>query len=175
MTAAATVDRTDLAGHESALEALLTEYFELVDEQAQEHFDDELDGLEIDEAVASDLNRLSEPDLSEPLFVAQASDRLVGSTQAKRLDEANVEMKRLYVRPEAQGEKIGRALVTTFLDEVAAAGFDTVRLGVAPYHERARSLYTDLGFEFTEQYEGSNAPEAIVDEWGFMKRELSEW
>jgi ribosomal protein S18 acetylase RimI-like enzyme len=175
VTAAATADRTALAGHEAAVESLLNEYFSLVDGQAQEYFGDELDGLDISEAVASDLDRLSDPELSEPLFVASTPGRVVGAAQAKPLDGNNVEMKRLYVRPEAQGAGIGRALVTTFLDEVAAEGFETVRLGVAPYHERARELYTDLGFEFTEQYEGSNAPEAIVDEWGFMKRTLSDW
>jgi ribosomal protein S18 acetylase RimI-like enzyme len=174
-TAAATVERTALAGHESALEALLTEYFTLVDRQARDYFGDRVDGLDVDEAVASDLARLEAPALSEPLVVASTPDRLVGTVQAKRLDTANVEMKRLYVRPDTRGEGIGRALVTTFLDEVATEGFETVRLGVAPYHDRARALYTDLGFEFTEQYEGSNAPAAIVEDWGFMQRSLSDW
>ncbi|WP_266075013.1 hypothetical protein [Haladaptatus caseinilyticus] len=40
-------------------------------------------------------------------------------------------------------------------------------MGVAPYHEKARLLYLDRGFEFTDSYEGTQAPPEIHADWDF--------
>jgi GNAT superfamily N-acetyltransferase len=92
----------------------------------------------------------------------------------KRLDETTAEVKRLYVIPEYRGEGLGRRLMEAVLDGAADDGFETLRLGVGPYLERARSLYEDLGFEYTPPYGQTGAPEEIHDQWRFMRRSLDE-
>lgn len=170
----ASIIRTELEGHESDLRELLREYFVEADERALEYFDDELSGIDVDGAVEDDLDRLATAAVDEPLFLARADGRIVGNVQLKRLDDATAEVKRLYVTPEYRGEGLGRRLVEELLDGAADDGFTTLRLGVAPFVEKARVLYEDLGFEFTPPYEQSNAPEAVRDEWGFMRLSLDE-
>ncbi|WP_224332820.1 GNAT family N-acetyltransferase [Haloprofundus halobius] len=168
------VIRTDLPGHEAELRKLLRAYFDEANEEGQEWFDDESFGAEPAEIVTADLDRLASAAISEPLFLAYHGDELAGSIQLKQLDETTAEVKRLYVKPSHRGEGVGRTLVETLLSEARVDGFRTLRLGVAPYHGNARSLYRELGFEFTPAYEETQAPTEIHDDWGFMERSLRE-
>jgi len=175
------VVRTDLDGYESTLRPLIRDYFAEANGRATAHFD-ELSGIDPAAAAASDVDRLASAAIDEPLFLALAGDdstalrssedRIVGFVQLKRLDETTAEVKRLYVVPAYRGDGLGRQLVDALLDGVAEDGFETLRLGVGPYLERARSLYEDLGFEYTPPYEQSQSPEEIRDEWRFMARSL---
>lgn len=51
------------------------------------------------------------------------------------------------VRPESQGQGIGRELMERVMLEAAAVGMREIELTVDPENERARSLYEHLGFE----------------------------
>ncbi|WP_205628370.1 GNAT family N-acetyltransferase [Haloprofundus marisrubri] len=173
------VVRTDLDGYEDELRALLVDYFVEANEQGRAWFDDEEFGASPEEIVAADLERLASATIEKPLFLAlhrekRTEEKPAGSIQLKRLDETTAEVKRLYVRPSYRGRGIGRELVESLLAAARADGFETLRLGVAPYHESARSLYGELGFEFTPAYDESHAPAEIRDDWGFMKRSLTE-
>ncbi len=59
---------------------------------------------------------------------------------------AAAELKRLYVRPEAQRQGIGRALVETALAAAEGAGRTSVRLETLTRLRQANRLYEDLGF-----------------------------
>ena len=59
---------------------------------------------------------------------------------------AVAELKRLYVRPEAQHQGIGRTLVETALAAAQAAGYASVRLETLTRLRQANRLYEDLGF-----------------------------
>lgn len=161
--------RTGLDGQADALRELLTAHYQKADPQAQAYYD-ELDGIDIDGAVQDDLARLRDPDPDRPLVVAVDDENLVGSVELKRLDPSTAEVKRLYVVPSYRGRGIGRALVERLIHEARTEGFATLRLGVAPFHERARALYRDIGFVDTDRYDASGAPP--VDDWGFMYYEL---
>lgn len=166
------VVRTELRGHEEDLRELLEDYFTYADELALEHFGDVLSGLDVDEAVESDLDRLRTPEVDEPLFLALDDDRIVGLVQLKRLDETTAEVKRLYVVPSHREQGIARRLMEDLIDGARADGFATLRLGVGPYLEKAQALYEDLGFEYTPPYEQSQAPPEIQDDWCFMRYSL---
>lgn len=171
--------RTDLTGYEDELRTLLVDYFVEANEQGRAWFDDEEFGAPPEEIVAADLERLASATIEKPLFLAlhgekRTDEKLVGSIQLKRLDETTAEVKRLYVRPAYRERGTGRELVESLLSAARADGFETLRLGVAPCHESARSLYRELGFEFTPAYEQSQTPAEIRHDWGFMKRSLTE-
>ncbi|MFC4449328.1 GNAT family N-acetyltransferase [Halorussus aquaticus] len=165
------VVRTEVDGHESALRGLLLDYYEFADREARAYFD-ELTGIDIEAAVEDDIDRLESAAVDDPLFLARDGDRIVGSVQLKRLDETTAEVKRLYVTPDYRGTGIGQRLMAELLDGAERDGFETLRLGVGPSLDAARSLYEDLGFEYTSRYDQSGAPEAVGDEWGFMRRSL---
>lgn len=163
------VVRADVSEYETEVRELLLDYFVSANERGKEWFGDDDFGANVEDIVAADIERLASAAIAEPLFVALRDDRIVGSVQLKRLDETTAEVKRLYVKPAHRGKGIGRALMDAVLADAPLAGFETLRLGVAPYHGKARSLYRDLGFEFTAPYGGSQAPEEIQDDWHFMK------
>ena len=153
------------------LRALLTAYFEEANRLGQAYFDDEAFSADVEAIVDGDVERLRTATLEEPLFVARTDGALVGSVQLKRLDASRAEIKRMYVTPAHRGEGIGRSLVELVLAEARADGFETLLLGLAPYHGAAGSLYESLGFEYRPAYEENQVPES-VEEWYFMERSL---
>lgn len=167
------IRRTELGDGATAAElrALLTEYFEEAGRLGREYFDDEDWGADVERIVEGDIERLRSGATDRPLFVARVDGRLAGSVQLKRLDDTRGEIKRLYVGPAHRGEGIGRALVETLLGEARSDGYDTLLMGLSPYHERAAELYESLGFEYRPAYEENQVPES-VEEWYFMERSL---
>lgn len=63
-------------------------------------------------------------------------------------------VKDVAVHPEVQGEGIGRALLTRALGTLALEGAKVVKLEVRESNDRAKALYTDLGFEATRRVPG---------------------
>lgn len=154
------------------LRALLTEYFREANRLGQEWFDDEEFGADVAEIVDGDIERLQTAEIDEPLFVARTAGELAGSVQIKRLDGSRVEVKRLFVRPAYRGTGVGRGLVETLIAETRADGFETLLMGVSPYHRNAQSLYESLGFEYRPIYEENNVPPEMRDDWLFMEYSL---
>ena len=62
------------------------------------------------------------------------------------------EVKRLYVRPDARGSGLGRALVAQILADAAAIGYRELKLDTLPTMAAARALYASLGFRECAAY-----------------------
>ncbi len=164
-----TIVRVGIEGYEDEVRKLLEAYHTEANRQGAEWFDVDDFGAPVDEIVTRDLDRLGTAAIDEPLLLAINDDDVAGTAQLKKLDEATAEVKRLYVSPDYRGLGIGRQLVRRVLEETATDGFDTLRLGVAPYHENTQKLYESLGFVHTLPYEGTNCPEELHNVWNFMR------
>ena len=61
-------------------------------------------------------------------------------------------MKRMWVRPEFRGKRIGRALAETVIDEARKIGYAQMRLDTGTFMKEAPALYRSLGFKDIEPY-----------------------
>ena len=81
------------------------------------------------------------------VLLAWNVSRVVGCIAMRKVDREICEMKRLYVRPEAQGARLGRQLIERLITEARNAGYAEMRLDVLAEFSAARHLYEKLGFK----------------------------
>lgn len=106
------------------------------------------------DAVAAELG-----DGEKRTWVAEADGRLIGYAQVgpcklPHVDAApgDGELYQLYVLRAAQGLKLGKALLQTALDHLAATRPGPVWLGVWSGNEKAQAVYAARGFEKVGDY-----------------------
>jgi ribosomal protein S18 acetylase RimI-like enzyme len=86
------------------------------------------------------------------LLLAWHGAQAVGCIALRRIDEATCEMKRLYVRPQARGESLGRRLVLRLCEEARLAGYSRICLDTLASMASAQKLYESLGFKPIDPY-----------------------
>ena len=109
-----------------------------------------LDFQEFDREVAELPGAYAPP--TGALLVARTSGEAVACVALRALSAEICELKRLYVRPAARGDGLGRLLVDTTLEEARRLGYRRVRLDTLPGMETAQALYERLGFREIEPY-----------------------
>jgi putative acetyltransferase len=62
------------------------------------------------------------------------------------------EIKRMYLRPEARGQGLGKALLRRAFEEAQALGYQRMRLDTYAYMETAIALYLSEGFQEIPPY-----------------------
>jgi putative acetyltransferase len=80
------------------------------------------------------------------LYIAYLNHHPVGVVGLRRLTETEAEVKRMFVRDEAKGKGIGRALLTTCIETAKKLNYHAVRLDTAEFMHSAIKLYKDHGF-----------------------------
>ncbi len=80
------------------------------------------------------------------ILLAERGGEIYGSVSLKRIDAEICEMKRLYVRPGARGNRLGYGLVERLIDEARQLGYSEMRLDVLEEFVRAKMLYAAFGF-----------------------------
>jgi len=101
------------------------------------------------------------------LLVARLDGQLAGCVAMRRIDDRTCEMKRLYVRPQFQGLKIGKKLAESVIETARKLGYSRMRLDTLPSMKSARSLYASLGFKEIPPYRHNP-----IDGTSFMELEF---
>jgi len=119
-------------------------------------FDRELEGLPGDYAEPEGL-----------ILIAESEDKTAGCVALRKIDRETCEMKRLYVKPEFRGKKIGLLLAEKIIEEAKKIGYKKMRLDTTPQMKKAIQLYKSLGFKEIKPYRFNPIEGAI-----YMEKEL---
>ena len=158
------------AAHGEALRALWTAYLEEAAAPLREVGFEE----DIPTAVAADLANLGQfrpPD--GRLLLADAEGEAVGCGAVRMIAPSIAEIKRMYLRPEARGRGIGRALLEELLATARGFGCREARLDTGWFMTDAHRLYRAAGFEDCAPYAGSEVPADFDPRWKYMRLDLN--
>ncbi len=99
------------------------------------------------------------------LLLASDGEQVVGCVALRPLEDDDVcEMKRLYVRPVAQGQHVGERLVNAIIAEARKLGYDRMRLDtLLGKMEKAISIYRRVGFREIAPYYESPYPTLFLE------------
>ena len=104
-----------------------------------------------DEEVANLPGKYAAPE--GRLFLAFADGKLAGCIALRKLEDGVCEMKRLFVKDEYRGQKIGIALIEKVIEEARKIGYQKIRLDTFPPRmAKAVQLYEAYGFREIPPY-----------------------
>jgi ribosomal protein S18 acetylase RimI-like enzyme len=87
------------------------------------------------------------------LLLAEHEGKVAGCVALHKLELNICEMKRLYLRPEFRGKRLGRALADTVIAQARVIGYCRMRLDtVEPIMGDAVAMYRKLGFKEIAPY-----------------------
>jgi ribosomal protein S18 acetylase RimI-like enzyme len=119
-----------------------------------------------DDEVANLPSKYAAPD--GRLFLAFADENLAGCIALQKLEDDICEMKRLFVKNDFRGQKIGIALIEKLFEEAKNIGYKKMRLDTFPSKmSKAVKLYESYGFREIPPYYQNPYGETL-----FMERNL---
>ena len=87
------------------------------------------------------------------LFLIAVDGAIAGCAAFRKLDAGVCEMKRLFVRDDFRGLRLGVSLIEKLISEARAAGYEKMRLDTLPSKmPRAVELYKSFGFREIKPY-----------------------
>ena len=138
--------------YKNEIRELFTEYTDMLVENDSafkayldiQNYDDEIEHLE---------HKYGLPE--GRLYLLRRDGKSAGCIALRKLDNERCEMKRLYIRPEYQGEKLGERLVRKIINDAREIGYKHMMLDTLPFLESAIHIYKKLGFYETDCYNDS--------------------
>ncbi|WP_426752323.1 GNAT family N-acetyltransferase [Myxococcus sp. Y35] len=95
------------------------------------------------------------------LLLARRGEEVLGGVALRPLSAETCEMKRLFVRPAARGEQLGRRLAERICAEAREAGYRHICLDTLQSLSAALRLYTSMGFRPIAPYVFNPLPGAL--------------
>ena len=113
--------------------------------------------LDLDKRVGKKIKRdkyhaYNQLDQIQEAVVVYEDSKAIGGGAIRRYDDKNIELKRVFVHPEYQGQGIGSKLVSMLLEWAAELGYKRVILETGELLAESCAVYTKLGFQIIPNY-----------------------
>lgn len=86
------------------------------------------------------------------MLLAKLNEKVIGCVAVRPLKDSSCEMKRLFVRTEAQGHSAGRKLAEAIIEKARLLGYKKMQLDTLERLVPALKLYKSLGFRKINPY-----------------------
>ena len=101
------------------------------------------------------------------LMMVYDDDKAIGCAAIREFENATAELKRMYLKPEYRGHKIGKTLLELMIMKAKELGYTKIRLDTLPQMKKALQLYKKFGFIEIDSYR-FNPVEGTV----YMEKEI---
>lgn len=113
--------------------------------------------IDLDRRVGRQIKRekyekFNQLDEIQEAIVVYDHGRAVGGGAIRRYDDENVELKRVFVHNEYQGQGIGSRLVSLLIEWAAELGYERMILETGELLAESCAVYKKLGFEVIPNY-----------------------
>jgi len=99
--------------------------------------------------------------------------RLVGCGTLHLARPGAGEFKRLYVRPEARGHRLGQAIVEAQMRAAREMGWSTILVNAIRGNTDMTRIFERLGFRYIDRYPECSDPAEVAEHFIYMRRDLA--
>ena len=96
----------------------------------------------------------------------------MGTASIKKIRPDTAEIKRMYVKPEYQGNGLGNLLLENIIEEAKRMDAKEIFLDSPPPFKPAHQLYEKYGYENFQEYPEVAIPAELKIDWVYMKKTL---
>ena len=164
----------DALTHRDDLIQINIEYLSWVFDGIEEMFRipaNDIVGMPASEYVPTVIDKVcGDPPPRGIFYLLNVDGSVAGMGGLRFLRTGVAEIKRLYVRPDYRGMKLGQLLLQRLLSDAKAFGYEHIYLDSALFMQSAHRLYENEGFTDCAVYEGTEVPLDLHDRWRFMER-----
>ena len=129
--------------------------------------------LDVEYAVNFTMNKLDK--FAEPdgrLLLVEVDGEIVGTISLRKIRRDCGEIKRMYIKPEFRGGKLGNLMIEKVISISEENGFSKLFLDTSLFMSSAETLYKKYGFKEIDSYPECIVSKELWDNWIFMMKEL---
>ena len=159
--------------YKEELRTLYTEYMSWIGKHAIQDWGFDFTNEELMAFIEEDLGTLDR--LLPPngrLYLAQVEGEFVGAGAIKELDQKRGELKRIYVRPQARGLGVGKAILQQLIADGRSLGYSKIMLSSPDFAKTSHQMYYAHQFTDTTPYPGTEELEDVHPFQKWMQLDL---
>ena len=162
--------------HRATLIELCEEYFDWMASELQKDYDIDVSsilGITLRDYVESNVDEFTISLFSDgALYLLREKEEIIGMGALRKLKEGIGEIKRMYIKPEYRGKRLGREMLELLLSKGKEYGFSEIYLETGAFMTTAQGLYRSIGFYDRKGYPETEVPPQLRRYWMFMEKRI---
>ena len=157
--------------HLGAIRLILTEYMKFISNEIIKppwQFNVDIEH-EVDFTM-NNLDKFAEPD--GRLLLVEVDGEIAGTISLRKIRRDCGEIKRMYIKPEFRGKKLGNLMIEKVISISEENGFSKLFLDTSLFMSSAVSLYKKFGFKEIVSFPECIVPKELWDKLILMMKEL---